>query len=85
MFGVLDDSVLVAIEPALVTLGVFFVCAALWPKPVAAGRAFMVAGSFAMMTQYSWWRITQTLPAPAFNFEFALALVFLIAELVAAT
>jgi cellulose synthase (UDP-forming) len=78
----LDNSFLAAIEPALVTLGVFFVCAALWPKPVATGRAFMVAGSFAMMTQYAWWRITDTLPAPAFSFEFALALVFLLAELV---
>ena len=82
MFGVLDNSVLAAIEPALVTLGVFFVCAALWPKPVATGRAFMIAGSFAMMTQYGWWRITETLPSPAFNFEFALALVFLIAEMI---
>jgi cellulose synthase (UDP-forming) len=82
VFGVIDDSVLAALEPALVTLGLFFVCAALWPKPVAMGGAFMVAGSFAMMIQYGWWRITETLPAPAFNFEFALALVFLIAELI---
>ena len=42
----------------------------------------MIAGSFAMMSQYAWWRITETLPAPAANFEYALALVFLIAELV---
>ena len=42
----------------------------------------MVAGSFAMMSQYAWWRITQTLPAPGVSFEYALALVFLIAELV---
>jgi cellulose synthase (UDP-forming) len=82
VFAVIDDSVLAAIEPALVTLGVFFLCAALWPKPVATGRAFMVAGSFAMMTQYTWWRITETLPAPALNFEFALAFVFLAAELI---
>ena len=82
MFGAIDDTVLAAVEPALVTLGVFFVCAALWPKPVATGRVFMVAGSFAMMTQYAWWRATETLPAPAFSFEFALAFVFLVAELV---
>src|SRR3984885_4363247 len=82
VLALVDDSVLAALEPALVTLGVFFVCAALWPKPVATGRAFMVAGSFAMMTQYAWWRITETLPAPAINFEFALALVFLAAELI---
>ena len=77
MFGVFDDSALAALEPALVTLGIFFVCAALWPKPVATARAFMIAASCAMMTQYAWWRITETLPAPAYTFEYALALVFL--------
>src|ERR1700735_2916886 len=82
VLALLDTSVLPALAPTLVTLGVFFVCAALWPKPVATGRVFMVAGSFAMMTQYAWWRITETLPAPAFSFEFALALVFLAAELI---
>jgi len=82
VFGVIDDSVLAALQPALVTLGLFFVCAAIWPKPIATARAFMIAGSFAMMTQYAWWRITETLPAPAFSFEYALALAFLMAELV---
>ena len=42
----------------------------------------MVAGSLALMAQYAWWRITDTLPAPACTFEYALALVFLGAELV---
>jgi cellulose synthase (UDP-forming) len=82
VFGVIDDSVLAALQPALVTLGLFFVCAAVWPKPVAIARAFMVADSFAMMTQYAWWRITARLPAPAVSCEYALALAFLIAELV---
>ena len=82
MFGVIDDSVLAALQPALVTLRLFFVCAAVWPKPVAIARAFMVAGGFATMTQYAWWRITETLPAPGVSFEYALALAFLIAELV---
>jgi cellulose synthase (UDP-forming) len=77
-----DDSVLAAIQPAFVTLGLFLVCAAVWPKPVATGRAVMIAGSFAVMTQYAFWRITETMPAPAFSFEYALALVFLAAELV---
>src|SRR5258708_33785488 len=77
-----DDSVLSAARPALATLGLFFICAAIWPKPVTAGRAVMVAGSLALMTQYAWWRIADTLPAPGYTFEFALALVFLIAELV---
>ena len=82
MFGVVDDTILAAARPALATLGVFLVCAAMWPKPVTTGRAAMVAGSFAMMAQYAWWRITETLPASAFSFEFGLALVFLSAELV---
>ena len=82
MFGVVDDTILMAARPALATFGAFFVCAAIWPKPVATGRAFMVAGSFAMMAQYAWWRTTETLPAPAFSFEYGLALVFLTAELV---
>jgi cellulose synthase (UDP-forming) len=77
-----DDPVLAAARPALATLGLFFICAAIWPKPIAAGRAVMVAGSLALMTQYAWWRITDTLPAPGYTFEFALALVFLMAELV---
>ena len=77
MFGVVDDTILAAARPALATLGVFLVCAAMWPKPVATGRAAMVAGSFAMMAQYAWWRITETLPASAFSFEYGLALVFL--------
>ena len=42
----------------------------------------MIAGSLAMMAQYAWWRIAATLPSPAFTFEYALALVFLIAEMV---
>jgi cellulose synthase (UDP-forming) len=83
VLGVIDESLLAAVEPALVTLGFFFVCSALWPKPGATGRVFMVAGSYAMMTQYEWWRITETLPAFAFSAEYALALTFLIAELVA--
>ena len=42
----------------------------------------MIAGSFALMVQYAWWRITDTLPAPACTFEYGLALVFLTAELI---
>ena len=82
MFGVVDEIMLAAARPTLATLGLFFICAAIWPKPVAVGRAFMVIGSFAMMSQYAWWRMTETLPAPTLNFEYGLALVFLIAELV---
>jgi cellulose synthase (UDP-forming) len=76
-----DDYFLAALQPVLVTLGLFFVCAAVWPKPVAAGRVFMVAGSFAMMAQYTFWRVTETLPGPAVSVEYALAVAFLAAEL----
>jgi cellulose synthase (UDP-forming) len=82
MSGLLDASVLAALEPALATLGLFFVAAAIWPKPVAAGRLVLAAGSLALMAQYAWWRITQTLPAPGPTPEYALALVFLAAEMV---
>jgi cellulose synthase (UDP-forming) len=82
VLALVDDSVLAAIEPALAALGLFFICAAIWPKPVKVGRVVMVASSLAMMTQYVWWRVTDTLPAPGYTFEFALALVFLIAELI---
>ncbi|HEY5205668.1 MAG TPA: glycosyltransferase [Roseiarcus sp.] len=82
MLAVVDDSVLAAARPALATLGLFFVCAAIWPRPVTAGRAVMVTGSLALMAQYAWWRITDTLPAPGYTFEFALAFVFLLAELI---
>ena len=82
MSGLLDASILAALEPALATLGLFFVAAAIWPKPVAAGRMVLAAGSLALMAQYAWWRITQTLPAPGPTPEYALALVFLAAEMV---
>ena len=81
MFGVIDESFLAAARPTLATLGLFFICVAIWPKPVTTGRTFMVVVSLAFMTQYAWWRITQTLPAPALSFEYALALTFLIAEM----
>ena len=81
MFGVFDDTILAAARPALATLGFFFICGAIWPKPVTTGRAFMVVGSLAFMAQYALWRITQTLPAPSYSFEYPLALVFLVAEL----
>jgi cellulose synthase (UDP-forming) len=82
VLALVDDSILAAVQPALATLGLFFICAAIWPKLVATGRAFMVAGCFAVTAQYAWWRVTETLPAPALSFEYALALVFLVAELV---
>jgi cellulose synthase/poly-beta-1,6-N-acetylglucosamine synthase-like glycosyltransferase len=81
LFGAVDDTVLAAVRPALATLGAFFVCAAIWPKPGARSRVLMIAVSLAFMAQYAFWRITQTLPAPAYTFEYALALSFLVAEM----
>ena len=81
MFGAVDDTVLAAVRPALATLGFFLICVATWPKPGAKSRAFMIAISLALMAQYAWWRVTQTLPPPAYTFEYALAVGFLIAEM----
>jgi cellulose synthase (UDP-forming) len=81
LFGAIDDTVLAAVRPALATLGFFLVCLAIWPKPGARSRVFMIAVSLAFMAQYAWWRITQTLPPAALSFEYALALGFLIAEM----
>ena len=81
MFDAVDGTVIAALRPAFATLGFFLVCAALWPKPGARTRAFMIAMSLAFMAQYAWWRITQTLPPAAYTFEYALALGFLIAEM----
>ena len=41
----------------------------------------MIAISLAFMAEYAWWRITATLPPPGLTFEYAIALVFLVAEM----
>src|ERR1700722_7183288 len=81
MFGVVDESLLMAARPTLATLGLFFICMATWPKPVTTARIPMIVVSFAFMAQYAWWRTTETLPAPALTFEYALALSFFVAEM----
>src|SRR5258708_25941989 len=81
MFGVVDESLLEAARPTLATLGLLFICMAIWPKPVTTARIPMIVVSFAFMAQYAWWRTTETLPAPALTFEYALALSFLVAEM----
>jgi cellulose synthase (UDP-forming) len=81
MFGVVDESLLAAARPTLATIGLFFICMAIWPKPVTTARIPMIAVSFAFMAQYAWWRTTETLPAPALTFEYALALSFFVAEM----
>jgi hypothetical protein len=40
----------------------------------------MLSVTLAFMAQYSWWRIAETLPPPAFNLEYAVAIGFLVAE-----
>jgi cellulose synthase (UDP-forming) len=40
----------------------------------------MLSISAALMAQYTWWRITQTLPPAAFSLEYAIAILFLLAE-----
>jgi hypothetical protein len=81
LFGAVDDTVLTAARPALATLGLFFICVAIWPKPGARSRGFMIAITLIFAAQYGWWRITQTLPPAAYTFEYALAFGFLIAEM----
>jgi cellulose synthase (UDP-forming) len=43
-------------------------------------RALMLSISVAFMAQYTWWRISETLPPPAFTIEYAIAIVFVAAE-----
>jgi cellulose synthase (UDP-forming) len=76
-----DDPFLSALTPSLLALGLFLVVSALWPKPTTTSRPFVIAISLAFMTEYAWWRITATLPPPALSFQYAIALVFLVAEM----
>ena len=69
-----------ALTPALITFGLFIIAAAVWPKPTAASRPLMIAISIALMTNYAWWRVSETLPPPALTGEYAIALLFLFTE-----
>ena len=80
MPGVVDDPVFIALTPALITLGLFIFAAAIWPKPTAASRPLMLAIGAALMANYAWWRLSQTLPPAALTGEYAIALVFLFTE-----
>ena len=80
MPGVADDPVFIALTPALITFGLFIIAAAVWPKPTAATRPLMIAISIALMTNYAWWRVSETLPPPALTGEYAIALIFLFTE-----
>ena len=80
MPSLVDDPVFIALTPALITFGLFLIAAAIWPKPTAASRPLMLAIGAALMANYAWWRVSQTLPSAAFTGEYAIALVFLFTE-----
>ena len=75
-----DNPFLSPLAPTFVLFGLFLVVSAVWPKPTMASRRIVIAVSLAVMAQYVWWRITKTIPAPAFSVEYMIALVFLFAE-----
>jgi cellulose synthase (UDP-forming) len=79
--SIADDAFLSALTPTIVTLGLFLIAAAVWPKPTTIGRPVMIAISLAFMADYAWWRVTATLPSPGLTFEYAIALGFLFAEM----
>ena len=76
-----DDPFLSALTPAILAFGLFLIVGAVWPKPTTASRPIVIAISLAFMGEYAWWRATASLPAPAFSFEYAIALAFLAAEM----
>ena len=75
-----DDPVITALTPTLIALGLYLAGVAIWPRPTAPSRPLMLSISAAFMAQYTWWRITETLPPAAFNFEYVIAIGFLLAE-----
>lgn len=75
-----DDPVLTALTPSFLTLGLYLIGVAVWPRPTARSRVLMLSVSVAFIAQYTWWRITETLPPPALTLEYAIAIGFLIAE-----
>jgi cellulose synthase/poly-beta-1,6-N-acetylglucosamine synthase-like glycosyltransferase len=80
MSGIADDPLFAALTPVILAYGLFLTCVAIWPRPTAIGRAMLLSVSVAFMVQYTWWRVSETLPSPAFNAEFAIAVGFLMAE-----
>ncbi len=75
-----DDPVLTALTPSFLTLGLYLIGVAVWPRPTARSRVLMLSVSVAFIAQYTWWRTTETLPPPALTLEYAIAIGFLIAE-----
>ena len=81
MPGFADESLLPALTPAVLAFGLFLVMSAVWPQPTAASRLIAIAIGLVFMAQYAWWRLTETLPAPALTGEYAIAAAFLVAEM----
>ncbi|HXZ16157.1 MAG TPA: glycosyltransferase [Roseiarcus sp.] len=81
MPGFADESLLPALTPAVLAFGLFLVMSAVWPQPTAASRPIAIAIGLVFMAQYAWWRLTETLPAPALTGEYAIAAAFLVAEM----
>ena len=80
MLSVSDDPIFTALTPGILALGLYLIGVAIWPRPTARSRVLMLSITAAFMAQYSWWRVTETLPPPALNLEYAVAIGFLIAE-----
>jgi cellulose synthase (UDP-forming) len=74
------DPIFAALTPTLLTVGLYLIGVAIWPRPTAKSRVLMLSVTLAFMAQYSGWRIAETLPPPAFNLEYAFAIGFLVGE-----
>jgi cellulose synthase (UDP-forming) len=75
-----DDPVVTALTPTLIAFGLYLAGVAIWPRPTALSRPLMLSISAALTVQYTWWRITETLPPAALSVEYAIAIGFLLAE-----
>jgi cellulose synthase (UDP-forming) len=83
--GIADDPLFSALTPAFIALGLYLIGVALWPRPTATSRALLLSMSVAFMAQYTWWRVRETLPPPAFSLEFTVGVGFLVTETAGAT
>ena len=81
MLSIADDPLLASLTPVLMAFGLFLIAVAVWPRPTPMSRVLLLSTSVAFIAQYMWWRVSETLPPPAFNVEYAIAIGFLIAEI----
>ena len=69
-----------ALSPGLVALGL---CLAIIPwlhRDSTVARSFLAAVSVLLLGHYWWWRITHTIPPAGWNADFAVGMVFIVAE-----